>query len=158
MRIDIYSDTICPWCFIGKRRLERALAERPQPDLTVHWRAFQLPQERIAVGKANLTAAGDALGPDHVQVGENRCGGVYALPVAAAFASTLTFYRMAADNEITAAAVSGVSYRSILLPVAGLMSLGSFEEVREDLGTLRAAATWDISPAAPWLRLSRKPS
>ncbi len=42
MEIDIFSDTICPWCFIGKRRLERALAERPQPNLTVHWRAFQL--------------------------------------------------------------------------------------------------------------------
>jgi hypothetical protein len=26
MEIDIFSDTICPWCFIGKRRLERALA------------------------------------------------------------------------------------------------------------------------------------
>lgn len=48
---------------------------------------------------------------------------IYAVPVAAAFASTLVFYRMAADNEITAAAVSGVSYRSILLPVA-LMGMG----------------------------------
>ena len=42
MKIDIYSDTVCPWCFIGKRRLERALAERPQPDLEISWRAFQL--------------------------------------------------------------------------------------------------------------------
>ncbi len=42
MEIDIFSDTICPWCFIGKRRLERALAERPQPNLTIRWRAFQL--------------------------------------------------------------------------------------------------------------------
>jgi predicted DsbA family dithiol-disulfide isomerase len=42
MHIDIYSDTICPWCFIGKRRLERALAERPQPDLAFSWRPFQL--------------------------------------------------------------------------------------------------------------------
>ncbi len=42
MEIDIFSDTICPWCFIGKRRLDRALAERPQANLTIHWRAFQL--------------------------------------------------------------------------------------------------------------------
>jgi predicted DsbA family dithiol-disulfide isomerase len=42
MRLDIYSDAICPWCFIGKRRLERALAARPQRNLTMHWRAFQL--------------------------------------------------------------------------------------------------------------------
>lgn len=42
MQIDVFSDVICPWCFIGKRRVERALAERPQPDLTLCWRAFQL--------------------------------------------------------------------------------------------------------------------
>jgi predicted DsbA family dithiol-disulfide isomerase len=42
MRIDIFSDVICPWCFIGKRRLEKALALRPMPEVRVHWRAFQL--------------------------------------------------------------------------------------------------------------------
>ena len=42
MQIDVFSDTICPWCFIGKRRLERALAARPQPGLEIRWRAFQL--------------------------------------------------------------------------------------------------------------------
>ncbi len=50
MDIDIFSETICPWCFIGKRRLERALAERPQPDLTIHWRAFQLNPDMPAGG------------------------------------------------------------------------------------------------------------
>jgi predicted DsbA family dithiol-disulfide isomerase len=42
MRIDIFSDVICPWCFIGKRRLEKALALRPRADVHIHWRAFQL--------------------------------------------------------------------------------------------------------------------
>lgn len=42
MRIDIFSDVICPWCFIGKKRLEKALALRPQPELSIRWRAFQL--------------------------------------------------------------------------------------------------------------------
>jgi predicted DsbA family dithiol-disulfide isomerase len=42
MRLDIFSDVICPWCFIGKRRLERALKSRPVADLGIHWRAFQL--------------------------------------------------------------------------------------------------------------------
>ena len=50
MRIDIYSDTICPWCLIGKRRLERALAMRPQPDLEIAWRAFQLNPNMPASG------------------------------------------------------------------------------------------------------------
>ena len=42
MHIDIVSDTICPWCYIGKRRLERALAERPDLDVTIEWRPYQL--------------------------------------------------------------------------------------------------------------------
>ena len=50
MKIDVYSDTICPWCFIGKRRLERALAERPQPDLELTWRPFQLNPEMPSGG------------------------------------------------------------------------------------------------------------
>lgn len=42
MKIDIISDVICPWCFIGKRRLARTLTMRPQPDLAINWRPFQL--------------------------------------------------------------------------------------------------------------------
>ncbi|GAA1656337.1 DsbA family oxidoreductase [Kribbella alba] len=41
MRIDIWSDVVCPWCYIGKRRLEQALAESgEQPEIT--WHSFQL--------------------------------------------------------------------------------------------------------------------
>ena len=50
MRIEIYSDTICPWCLIGKRRLARALAEQPQEDLQLVWRAFQLNPAMPAEG------------------------------------------------------------------------------------------------------------
>lgn len=50
MRLDIFSDPICPWCFIGKRRLERALAARPDLEIDVHWRAFQLNPEMPAEG------------------------------------------------------------------------------------------------------------
>jgi predicted DsbA family dithiol-disulfide isomerase len=42
VHIDIVSDVICPWCYIGKRRLERALARRPELEVTRSWRAFQL--------------------------------------------------------------------------------------------------------------------
>ncbi len=42
MHLDIFSDTICPWCYVGKRRLARALAARPQPKMAIRWRAFQL--------------------------------------------------------------------------------------------------------------------
>lgn len=55
MIVDIYSDTICPWCFIGKRRLERALAVRPQPDLVFRWRPFQLNPDMPAEGMERQT-------------------------------------------------------------------------------------------------------
>jgi predicted DsbA family dithiol-disulfide isomerase len=42
MQIDIVSDTVCPWCFIGKRRLERALAMRPDVAYDIRWRAYRL--------------------------------------------------------------------------------------------------------------------
>ena len=42
VRIDIFSDTICPWCWIGKRRLERTLDARPDLEADVAWHAFQL--------------------------------------------------------------------------------------------------------------------
>jgi predicted DsbA family dithiol-disulfide isomerase len=42
MQIDVISDTICPWCYIGKRRLEQALSLRPQMTFEVRWRPFQL--------------------------------------------------------------------------------------------------------------------
>lgn len=42
MRIDIYSDTVCPWCYLGKRRFELALADRPQYEPRVTWRPFEL--------------------------------------------------------------------------------------------------------------------
>ena len=42
MHIDIVSDVICPWCFIGKRRLEKALSLRPDVTVDVTWRPFQL--------------------------------------------------------------------------------------------------------------------
>ncbi|MBO39772.1 MAG: hypothetical protein CMM75_11450 [Rhodospirillaceae bacterium] len=42
MRIEIVSDTICPWCFVGKRRFELALKLRPQAGLSLTWRPYQL--------------------------------------------------------------------------------------------------------------------
>ena len=39
--IDIVSDVVCPWCYLGEKRLEAALAEEPQP-VAVRWRPYQL--------------------------------------------------------------------------------------------------------------------
>jgi len=82
MRIDIYSDTVCPWCYLGKRRFELALAARPQYEPRVTWRPFELnpdipgdgvdraaylaakigDAEQVAEAHAELTRQGEASG------------------------------------------------------------------------------------------------
>jgi predicted DsbA family dithiol-disulfide isomerase len=82
MRIDIYSDTVCPWCYLGKRRFELAIAARPQYEPKVTWRPFELnpdlpaegvdrtaylvarfgSSERIAEAHAELQRQGEASG------------------------------------------------------------------------------------------------
>jgi predicted DsbA family dithiol-disulfide isomerase len=53
LTVDVVSDVICPWCYIGKRRLERAIAAlEGQHEIKVHWHPFQLnptmPKEGIS--------------------------------------------------------------------------------------------------------------
>ena len=52
MRVEIWSDVVCPWCYVGKRRFETALAAFPHRDqVEVVWRSFELdpgaPAERV---------------------------------------------------------------------------------------------------------------
>jgi predicted DsbA family dithiol-disulfide isomerase len=42
VRIDIVSDVVCPWCYLGKARLEAALDELPEVEADIHWRPYQL--------------------------------------------------------------------------------------------------------------------
>ncbi len=50
--IDVVSDVVCPWCYLGKRRLEAALKLRPDIEAEVHWRPYflnpQVPREGMA--------------------------------------------------------------------------------------------------------------
>jgi predicted DsbA family dithiol-disulfide isomerase len=52
VRIDVVSDVVCPWCFIGKHRLEKAIALNPDIPVDVHWRPYFLndwiPREGIS--------------------------------------------------------------------------------------------------------------
>ena len=83
LQIDVVSDAVCPWCYIGKRHLEAALAELPDVAATIHWRPYQLDptippggldrraymarkfgEERLPDIHARLTEAGRAAGLD----------------------------------------------------------------------------------------------
>ena len=58
MIIDVWSDVVCPWCFIGKRRLEKALSTFEHKDgVTIRHRAFQLqPEMKETMPTAQLLA------------------------------------------------------------------------------------------------------
>ena len=77
MLIEIFSDVICPWCFIGKRRLERALEQRPGLEVSIAWRAFQLnpwmPPEGIG-RKAYLEAKFGSRDASRIYDGIRRVG------------------------------------------------------------------------------------
>jgi len=50
--IDVVSDVVCPWCYVGKHRLEAALALRPDVETEIHWRPYfldpRVPREGMA--------------------------------------------------------------------------------------------------------------
>ncbi len=61
MQIDIFSDTVCPWCRIGKRHLELALADWSGEPVTIRHRSFFLDPDIPAEGydfQAHMTAKG----------------------------------------------------------------------------------------------------
>lgn len=51
MRLEIYSDIVCPWCYVGYARLHQALAERPNLDVEVIWLPYQLSPDMPAEGR-----------------------------------------------------------------------------------------------------------
>jgi predicted DsbA family dithiol-disulfide isomerase len=53
MEVEVYADVVCPWCYIGARRLERTLRELPNgSEIERRWRPFQLRPEMPAGGMA----------------------------------------------------------------------------------------------------------
>ncbi|WP_104522686.1 DsbA family oxidoreductase [Blastococcus atacamensis] len=55
MRVEVWSDVVCPWCYVGKRRLETALEQFPHRDqVEIVWRSFQLDPS-IPEGETHAT-------------------------------------------------------------------------------------------------------
>ncbi len=53
--LDVLSDPICPWCYIGKVKLDRALAQRPDHGIDIFWRPYQLNPEMPPEGMDRTT-------------------------------------------------------------------------------------------------------
>ena len=51
IHLDIFSDPVCPWCYIGKAHLDRALASRPGHPFIIEWHPFQLNPDMPREGR-----------------------------------------------------------------------------------------------------------
>lgn len=51
IHLDIFSDPVCPWCYIGKAHLDRALASRPGHPFIIEWHPFQLNPDMPLEGR-----------------------------------------------------------------------------------------------------------
>lgn len=70
LTIDVVSDVVCPWCYIGKRRLERALAllavQHPDVDPELRWHTFQLNPDIPPEGMSRTDYVFNKFGPDGI--------------------------------------------------------------------------------------------
>lgn len=85
MIIDVYADVVCPWCYIGERRLEQALAQRPDLEVKRRWRPFQLQPGMPATGVPWNNFAQRKFG------GASRAQAAFAQVIAAGASDGITF-------------------------------------------------------------------
>lgn len=70
MKIEIWSDIVCPFCYIGKRHLEAALTQFPAEDFEIEWKSFQLnPATQPQPGKDVYTYLAEQKG---ISVAESK--------------------------------------------------------------------------------------
>ena len=92
MKVEIWSDVVCPWCYIGKRRFESALAQfAHRDDVEVEWRSFELDPST-----ESAHAAGE--GPAHAEL------------IAAKYGMPLDRARAAVASVTEAAAGEGLDF------------------------------------------------
>ena len=86
LTIDVVSDVMCPWCYIGKRRLEQALQLEPNIDVEIRWRPFQLdgtiPEEGMSRRQYLANKFGGDEGARQVYSQIEEAGAVENLPFA----------------------------------------------------------------------------
>jgi predicted DsbA family dithiol-disulfide isomerase len=89
--LDIWSDIACPWCFIGKRHLEQALAKFDHADaVDIHWRAFEL----------------DPAAPARKEVGAES----YAVRIAKKYGVPVAQGQQMIDRVVGAGARAGIAF------------------------------------------------
>jgi predicted DsbA family dithiol-disulfide isomerase len=161
--IEIWSDLVCPWCYIGKRRLERAVAGL---DATVTFRAYQLDPTPVPAPEPLLVAlAAKFGGPERARTITDRTRAVAAADglelnfdraVAANTFDAHRLVRWAADQGRQADMVEAlhrahftdgvdIGSRAALAEVAGSLGLDAAAYLASDAGTAGVRA--DITTA-----------
>ncbi|HUC67178.1 MAG TPA: DsbA family oxidoreductase [Stellaceae bacterium] len=158
MRIDIISDVICPWCFIGKRRLERALTLRPEVTSEITWRPFQLNPDMPEEGmdrRAYLAAkfGGDAHA-DRLYTNVREAGATVDIPFAfdriRRTPNTRDAHRLVryAAAEGRADPMVEALFQAYFIDGRDIGNRGTLAEIAGEVGLdHRAAALWLDSPA-----------
>ena len=126
MRIDIWSDVVCPWCWIGKRRLEAALAGfAGRDEVEVHWRAFELDPHAPAARTGSY---------------EQRLADKYGCSVADATEMTA--------NMTAVAAADGLDFRFDRAQPGNTFDAHRLLHLADERGTPRQAraGTWSSAP------------
>ena len=67
LHIEVVSDHVCPWCYVGKRRLEAAIAQRPELDIDVTWQPYQLSPDMPREGRKRIDHYREIFGSDRAQ-------------------------------------------------------------------------------------------
>ncbi len=95
MKVEIWSDVVCPWCYIGKRRFEAALARFPHRDaIEVEWKSFELDPTATSATEADGPQDADYAGRIASKYGTDRgqAQGMLDSMTAAAAAEGLDFH------------------------------------------------------------------
>lgn len=143
LQIEVWSDVVCPWCYIGKRRLTAAL-EQSGIDAQVRYRSFQLDPNTPRPGQpgqsrrpvSEMLAAKMGASPDQVQAMQDR--------VTQIAAQDGLDYRM----EDTLEANTGDAHRLLHLAAERDPTLALQGELKEALLRANFTQGWDIADAA----------
>jgi predicted DsbA family dithiol-disulfide isomerase len=156
MQVDIYSDNICPWCYIGKKNLDRALANLQLEDVELRWHAFQLYPQIPAGGiprkefmRARFGSGGGDAFKRISEVGR-EAGIAFAFDKLNLIPNTFDSHRL-----LEYAAVEGVQHNTVELLMAAGFEQGQDIGSREVLLQVAVAAGLDAEETADVLNSPR---
>ena len=169
MIVDVFHDTVCPWCRIGKKHLEDALGQWDGPAMTVRWHPFflqpHMPTEGIDFRQHMTRIKGDAnIQPlfDHVVRAGMTCGLAFDFDRVEKMPNTLDSHRLIAlAPEAQQSAVIDAIHRAYFedgrdigdrATLAGIAAEAGLDanEITSQLGG--DAARFEVEAEATWAR------